>query len=99
MTNNRTQKQKEPVLYIEAICPYCNLAFKPENILDTHQSSSCNCGAMFCLCAEDDEMETREEILNEYPVARIHALPNFDALSDSPNDPPDTHVTALFWKV
>ncbi|MFZ6015577.1 MAG: hypothetical protein ACOYUZ_04470 [Patescibacteria group bacterium] len=82
----------------ECICPYCNIEFHHKAILDEHQYSSCNCGAMLCLCLEDDEMVTRQEIAKDYPFANIHLLRNIDSLSESSRHLPHSRVSAFFWK-
>lgn len=82
----------------ETICPFCNKEFNPEIILDENQVSSCGCGAMLCLCLGGDEIDTMEEVAKEFPGSKIHIKHDMDILSDSPTGPPDSSVSALFWK-
>ena len=84
----------------KSICPFCNKSFKLDvaegELLDTYHPCPCSCGAMICLCLEDDTAETMAEL--EASAGEIQTVERFDGLSVSEDDRVDTWITAIFWK-
>lgn len=85
-------------MFTKMICPFCKKEFTPEIIMDENQHANCNCGAMFCLCLEDDLMDTMEEVGKEFPGSKMQLLRNVDMLTQEPADDSGSFVNALFWK-
>jgi len=86
----------------KAACPFCSAEFDTpdaEEYLDIHHSSSCGCGANFCLVDADDVGATMLEVSGDAKgVVEFEVIPRFDDVPFDGAEEYDTPISAVFWR-